>query len=191
MKLAQPEFEHAADDEVVSARLLTPRPERRRVYVSLFVTLAVLSATVFTIYLVVPKRVGAMREAALAEHAEPGTFDLVKPSQTELEAWSVGLVGAGVPWPRLEGQILGARGLKVLHRRVAAVRYLIDDMEVTLIASRAVDAPPRTRRTQRDGIFCVSYRRGHWTLVAAGPADGAPAWLHSLGAPGGKEQAPK
>lgn len=185
MKLVESEIEHSADVED-EEHPTPPRPERRRVYTSLFFTLAVLIATVLTIYLVLPKRVGALEEAALELHAVAGEFDIVEPSQPELEAWSLGLLGPGVPWPKLDGSIDGARGLKVLHRRVASVRYTINNHPVTLLATRAVDAPPRTRRKRRDGIFCVSYRRGHWTLVAAGPADNAPSWLHVLGAPGGK-----
>ncbi len=188
MKLVEPEFAIAADVDVDAEHPAPPRPEKRRVHLSLVATLFVLAATIVTVYVVFPKRVGAMREAALEIHAEFGEFDIEAPSQTELEAWSVGLVGVGVPWPSLGGRIVGARGTRVLNRQVAAVRYLLDEQPVTLIAVRAVDAPPRTRRTERDGVFCISYRRGHWTLVAAGPASSSKRWLYMLGAPGGKAE---
>lgn len=186
MKLVETEYEHVADLDVDVEAVTLPRPERRRVHLSLIVTLAVLVATVTTIYLVFPPRVDTLQDAAIDFQLEPGEFDLIEPSQIELEAWSVGLVGPGVPWPPLEGRIVGAQSIKVLHRRTAAVRVRVGEGYATLFATRAVEAPPRTRRKKRDDLFCVSYRRGHWMLVAAGPQESAPEWLHVLGAPGGK-----
>ena len=210
LRLVESEVEHVTDPGVEAAPLpkgvlLPPRPERRRVYVSLFVTLATLVATVVTIYTVFPKRSGELLDVALETYAKPTIassasnpaddaadaveLELERPNDAELRAWSKGLLGGDVSWPSWSGgeaTVVGAHSLTVLRRKVAVVRLSIDGEDVCLLATRARDAPPRTRRRQRDDSYAVSYRRGRWTLVAVGPYESRVSWLPKVGAPKSK-----
>ena len=66
MKLVEPEIPHG-DEEVLEIPR-PPRPERRRVYVSLALTLGVLAATVAAVYLAFPKRDNELLTEALEAH---------------------------------------------------------------------------------------------------------------------------
>lgn len=182
MKLVDSEFEHRTDDGDVE-RPSPPRPERRRVHVSLIVTMSVLVATVVLVYALFPKRDNELLEAALDAHLEPGSATLTRPSQAELDAWTIGLLGSAVPWPEIEAEVLDARSRVVLRRNVAVVRYQIGQDTITLAACAARSSPPRTHRRTREGLYAVSWRRERWTFVAVGPAGTAERWAPVVGAP--------
>jgi len=182
MKLIDSEFEHQSDDEpsVVARR---PRPERRRVYVSLIVTLSVLIATVALIYGIFPKRDNELLDATIDNHRDPGEPGLTEPTRPELEAWTVGVLGRGVPWPELDAELLAAHSFVVVRRKVALLRMRIGGDVVSLAVTLVRAAPPRTHRRVRDGLYAVSWRRKRWTFVAVGPEASAETWAGALGAP--------
>jgi hypothetical protein len=180
MKLVEPEIPHG--DEEVSEEPRPPRPERRRVYVSLAVTLGVLAATVIAVYLAFPARNNELLTEALEAHRTPGRFQLEKPSPAELKAWTVGVVGSSVPWPS-NLEVIGTWQIRILRRPAALVRFLVGGDEVTLMAMRAWDAPPRKYRRHDGDDLAVSWRRGPWTLVAVGPAAKADLWKAPLDVP--------
>ena len=183
MKLVETDIPHG--DEEVPEIPRPPRPEHRRVYVSLFVTLTVLVTTVVAVYVAFPRRDNALFTTAFEAHAGGGPFQLTAPSAEELAAWTVGVVGDGVPWPAAgEGrQVLGSWQISVLRQPAALVRYQVGDQQVTLGALRARDAPPRRHRRENDGLLGLSWRNGPWTLFAVGPAAGADGWRRELGIP--------
>jgi hypothetical protein len=182
MKLVETDSPHG--DEEVAELPRPPRPERRRVYVSLALTLTVLVATVAAVYFAFPKRDNEVLNAAIEAHREGGPFEIDKPSRPELVAWSVGVVGQKVPWPDQPGlEIVGTRQLQVLRRPAALVRYRAEQEEVSLMVLRARDAPPRTYRRADDDDLAVSWRRGPWTFVVVGSAAHAEEWSRRLGVP--------
>jgi len=182
MKLVETDSPHG--DEEVAEVPRPPRPERRRVYVSLAVTMTVLAATVLAVYLLAPKRDNELLNAALEAHREGGPYELDHPSATELSAWSVGVVGHKVPWPERTGlEVIGTRRLQILKRSAALVRYKLGADEITLLVLRARDAPPRRYHRTEGPELAVSWRRGPWTFVVVGPADHAGAWRRQFGAP--------
>lgn len=180
MKLVEPEIPHG--DEEVPEIPRPPRPEHRRVYVSLALTLGVLAATVAAVYLAFPARNNELVTEALEAHRRRGPFQLDKPSPAELKAWTVGVVGGSVPWPS-DLEVIGTWQIRILRRPAALVRFLIGGEEVTLMAMRAWDAPPRKYRRHDGDELAVSWRRGPWTLVAVGPADKADRWKAPLHVP--------
>lgn len=183
MKLVETDIPHG--DEEVSEAPRPPRPERRRVYVSLALTLSVLVATVTAVYVAFPKRDNELLTEAIDTHRAGGELDLERPSTGELKAWTVGAVGEMVPWPEptAEVTLLGTRRIRVLKRPVAVVLYRVGKDEVTYMAMRARDAPPRKYRREDDGDLAVSWRRGPWTLVAVGPAATQAQWRKGLDVP--------
>jgi hypothetical protein len=182
MKLVETDSPHG--DEEVAEVPRPPRPERRRVYVSLALTLGVLAATVGAVYVAFPKRDNEVLHAALDAHREGGPFELEAPSASELGAWSVGVVGHKVPWPDAPGlEIVGTRRLQVLRRPAALARYRADGDEISVMVLRARDAPPRTYHRSDAGDLAVSWRRGPWTFVVVGPAADAEKWKRRFGAP--------
>jgi hypothetical protein len=180
MKLVETELPHG--DEEVAEVPRPPRPERRRVYVSLALTLGVLAATVVAVYVAFPARNNELVTEALEAHRLPGPFQLEQPTPAELKAWTVGVVGGSVPWPG-DLQVIGTWQISILRRPAALVRFSIDGDEVTLMAVRAWDAPPRKYRRHDGDELAVSWRRGPWTLVAVGPAARADRWKASLHVP--------
>lgn len=183
MKLVETDIRHA-EDEAPEAPT-PPRPEHRRVYVSLLLTLSVLAATVVAVYSLFPKRDNEVLTVALREHRDPGTLDLERPTRREIAAWSVGVIGRGAPWPEPAPELepLGTRSLDILERPAALVRYRAGGHEVTLLATRARLAPPRKFRREAEGLYAVSWREGKWRLVAVGPAAGSETWGEILGVP--------
>lgn len=183
MKLVETELPH--DEEADPEHARPPRPERRRVYVSLALTSSVLFATVAAVYIAFPKRDNELLTAALEVHAAGGPMQLEKPTGAELTAWTVGALGEVVPWPASsdEIEVVGTRRMKVLRKPVAIVEYRVGAAEVTFIALRAYDAPPRKYRREEDGALAVSWRHGPWTFVVVGPAAGAGEWKARLGVP--------
>lgn len=186
MKLVETEIEHITDED--PERPSPPRPERRRVYMSLAVTLTVLIATVITVYVTLPPRHNTIIEAVIAENASSDEeLDLTKPTAAEVRAWSVGLFGPGIPWPETGDTIIGARSFTVLRRKVGIVHYQIAGQRVSLAVTRARDAPIRTVRVRDDGRRAIKYRRRKWTFIAVGPEASADAWLSVLDAPKAKK----
>jgi len=182
MKLVETDSPHG--DEEVPEVARPPRPERRRVYVSLAVTMTVLIATVAAVYFAFPKRDNELLNAALEAHREAGPFELEKPSVTELAAWSVGVVGHKVPWPEGPGlEVIGTRQLQILQRPTALVRYRAGEDEVTVMVLRARDAPPRRYRRALGDELAISWRRGPWTFVVVGPSQHTERWRKAIGAP--------
>ena len=180
MKLVETDSPHG--DEEVPEVPRPPRPERRRVYVSLLLTLGVLAATVAAVYLAFPKRDNELVTAALDAHRERGPFQLERPSPAELKAWTVGVVGGAVPWPT-DLEVVGTWQIRILRRPAALVRFAVGDQEVTLMAMRARDAPPRKYRRHDGEELAISWRRGPWTLVAVGPVAEEQNWKASLHVP--------
>jgi hypothetical protein len=182
MKLVETDIPHG--DEEVPEVPRPPRPERRRVYVSLALTLTVLAATVLAVYFAFPKRDNELLNAALEAHREGGPYELDHPSAAELAAWSVGVVGHKVPWPEAPGlEIVGTRRLQILKRAAALIRYRAGQDEVTLMVLRARDAPPRRLRRTDGAELAISWRRGPWTFVVVGEAAHVSAWQKPFGAP--------
>ncbi len=144
----------------------------------------VLVATVAAVYYFTPVRKGVLFARAAAEHRSSDAPDLAEPSPDQLAAWSIGALGPDVPWP-VEGDAVpvGARSIEIQRLRAGIVRYRVADAEVSLVAQRARDAPPRRRRLADEGDTILSWRAGKWTMVAVGPSANVAAWARPLGAP--------
>ena len=183
MKLVETDIPHG--DEEVAEIPRPPRPERRRVYVSLILTGGVLVATVAAVYLAFPKRDNELLTVALEANGSVEPLELEKPSGAELTAWTVGAVGEPVPWPATGGTIsvLGTRRARLLKRPVAVILYQVGEQRVTMLALRAFDAPPRKYRREDGDELAVSWRDGPWTFVAVGPASRSESWRIQLGVP--------
>lgn len=162
-----------------------PRPEHRRVSVSLIFTLLVLTATVVTVYMVFPERHNALMETAVEAHQQTDWKpDLDHPGQAELNAWGLALLGVQVPWPEPapDLQVIGASATKVLNHSTAIVRYQIGDQRVTVLVQRPREPIPRTIRRHQDGLLCITWRRDKLSFTAVGPED-ADHWRTVLHAP--------
>jgi len=148
-------------------------------------TVLALVATVAAVYWFFPRRDHELMTRSAEVHRDHGALDLQEPTEGELRAWSLGSLGAKVPWPAAgaEVKILGASGIEIQKRRTALVRYLVAGDEVTLVAQRARDPAPRKHRRTDHGDYVVSWRAGKWTMVAVGPATTADRWRPLVGAP--------
>jgi len=185
MKLVDADTERPEDEEEV-ARPTPPRPERRRVVVSLGLTIAVLAGTVVTIYSVFPERHNQLVSRAVESHqrGEPH-WQLEAPSPGELDAWAVALLGDGVPVPRPAGgsALIGARPVEIVNRAAGLVRYRIGGSEVTFAVMRSpVIAARRVSRRAGD-LQIEAWRLGPWSCVAVGPAATSAEWRPAVGAP--------
>lgn len=92
----------ATDDDVETST--PPRPEHRRVSVSLVLTVSVLVGTVVAVYGIFPERHNELLTRSLELHRDPPPFQLDAPQQTELAAWSIALfsrTNRTIPWPAL------------------------------------------------------------------------------------------
>lgn len=181
MKLVETEVEHGDEDVPEVPR--PPRPEHRRVHVSLFLTFSILVGTVAAIYLVFPDRHNELLTVAVEAHRSGDDFELDQPTWGELRAWSLGVLGEKAPFPDGDLVPLGARRLTILRRPAVLARYRAGDDAITVLLTRARDAPPR-RYERRDGdLAAASWRRGAWTVVAIGPAESSDSWRRLAGAP--------
>jgi hypothetical protein len=161
-----------------------PRPEHRKAYVSLPLTIAVLVAIVAAVYAFVPKRDNEVVDQLVRHHRAPGTYDLEHPSAGELTAWTLGVLARPVPWPTGPGlEIVGVRRLVLLKRPAAAVRYRIGSGEVTLVAMVPWDVPARRVVVDDGDLHAVWWRERPWTMIAVGPRTGADVWRAALGVP--------
>jgi hypothetical protein len=184
MRLVDTDTAGPADD--AEAEVVTPpRPERRRVSVSLILTLAVLVGIVVVVYGVFPERHNALMTAAIAAHRADVDLELVEPAREELLAWSMALLGRDTPLPELAAdvKIVGARAMTVLNRRAAMVRYRIAGDVVTLVVQRPRDTPPRKHRRADGDQLCLSWRSHRFTFIAVGPAQSVGRWARYFGAP--------
>lgn len=185
MKLVEADAEGPPGEEDAVARPTPPRPERRRVVVSLGFTVAVLVGTVFTIYAVFPARHNYLVTAALEEHRRDAPWQLEAPAPAELRAWTLGFLDLAAPLPEASADIVavGARRVELLNRPAAVVRYRIEGGEVTMVVQRARDLAARrvSRVDGRDRV--VSWRRGAWSVAAVGPEVSAEVWTARVGAP--------
>jgi hypothetical protein len=185
MKLVEADAEgpQVAEDE--APRPTPPRPERRRVVVSLGFTVAVLLGTVVTIYAVFPARHNYLATAATDAHHETAAWQVAQPTVDELRAWFAGALGDEVPLPDAASDVavVGVRRVELLNRLAAVVRYQIGGSDVTMVIQRARDpAARRVSRTEGDD-HVESWRTGKWSIAAVGPAATAPAWGPRVGAP--------
>jgi hypothetical protein len=187
MKLVETDADRPEDEGEPAPAVTPPRPEKRRAYASLVLTLAVLVGTVVTIYMVFPARQNeATRQAVAAHRRAEQPWQLEAPSRAELEAWTLALVGRDAPLPR-EGAdltIVGARAIEVLRHQAAFIRFRIGGAhEVSYLVQRTRDAPAdRTSRGDGDDQI-EAWRDGGWTVIAIGPGAGADAWRPRVGVP--------
>jgi hypothetical protein len=183
MKLVDSEITHVEDDDG-GEHSTPPRPEHRRVYTSLVVTLGVLIGTVAIVYGLAPKRDNELLTVVLEAHEEPGHLELANASEPELEAWSLGVLGRRARWPTgPELEVVGARRLAILRRPAALVRYRIAGHEVSVVALRPREAVRRKHRKHEDGMLCVSWRKGKLTYAVVGPEASFREWGPVVGVP--------
>lgn len=186
MKLVEADAEGPSAEEPI---VTPPRPEKRRVSISLVFTLSVLIATVVTIYMVFPARHNELITTALHQHEAPAAWQLAAPSEPELRAWMLGAVGRGAPLPT-GLTVLGASQLEVARRPTAVVRYRLPASpsaapgELTYVVQKVRSAAPRTGERVLHGARAVQWREGDWLVVAVGAAADA-SWL-----PAAKKRAP-
>ena len=177
MKLV--EAESVGPVEGDDALITPPRPPHRRVSVSLLFTLSLLIGSVVTIYTVFPARHNVLATDALAQHRDASaSWDLQAPSASELRAWTIGVVGKGVPLP--EVQAIGARRIDVLKRHAALIRFKIGNDEVTYIVGHAARIAPEHSELHDGDVRAVAWARGAFVCVGVGPDATAPAWLAVL-----------
>jgi len=176
MKLVEAEAEGPVEGD--AALVTPPVPPHRRVSVSLLLTLTVLVGTVVAIYVAFPARHNMLLTVALERHREPTpAWDLVSPTEPELHAWAIGLVGKDVPLPKGPLTITGARALMVLDRRAAQIELTIANDRITyLVQHHRGIAPDRSERVDSD-LRAVAWRIGKYTCVAVGPNATATSWL--------------
>ena len=174
MKLVEADAEGPSAEEPI---VTPPRPEKRRVSISLLFTLSVLIATVVTIYVVFPARNNELLTAAMAQHGAPAAWELTAPSEVELRAWVLGTVGRGAPLPS-GVPALGASKLSVARRPTAVVRYQLPDGELTYVLQRVHSAAPRTSERTAAGLRAVQWREGDWLVVGVGK-EGDASWLEA------------
>lgn len=182
------------DQEGDPDTVATARPPRRRVPISVLLTISILVGIVVAVYELLPERHSMLLTRGVELHGEPPGFDLERPTADELVAWSKALPGqrgGTIPWPALASgdsvvapaQIIGAASVEILARRAAVVRYRVSGVEVTLVVARARDALPRTHRRRKNGTSAISWRNDTWTFVAAGATEKREIWGDFVGAP--------
>jgi hypothetical protein len=187
MKLVQVEEPRPSDEEPVVVLPRPPRPEHRRVYTSLILTVAILVGTVVAVYLVFPPRDHVLATTAADHHREPDLeWDLPSPSPAELRAWLIGVVGENAPLPPAiandQRAAIGADAIDVLGRRAALVRLHAGADELSYVVARARGVSPQLSRKDGD-LHVLEWRRGPWTIVAVGPEATVATWRAAVGAP--------
>ena len=172
------------EDDLDAETVVPPRPPRRRVAVSLLLTVSLLASTVGVIFLVFPKRDNEILTVAMESHVESESaadFELQSPNAEELRAWTIGVLGRTVPWPGVvTGSILGVRQVEVFRRPMAQLVVELGGERVSVLALRARDTPPRLREKIDEGLYARSWRRKKWTLIAVGREDTRKIWLAAL-----------
>ncbi len=153
--------------------------------ISVVVTILALGGTVAAVYGLFPRRDNELMTQSAIEHRRTEvTYDLETPTEPEIRAWSAGALGSGIPWvmPQEGIEVLGARSLQIQKRRTALVRYRLGGVEVTIVAQRGRDTPPRKHRRVDGDDLVASWRDGKWTFVAVGPKATSDKWLAIIGA---------
>ncbi len=153
--------------------------------ISVVLTLLALAGTVVGVYLLSPNKHNELMTRTAQEHRAVQDFDIVTPGETELRAWSIGSLGAKVPWPKPSStiKVIGARSFKVQKRPTGLVQYEINGVKVTVLAQRARDPAPRKHRRTDGDDHVVSWRSGKWTMIAVGSLQDAGLWKPLVGAP--------
>ena len=186
MKLVDTDEVGPAEIEEAPPHATPPRPEHRRVAVSFLFTLAVVVGTVVTVYSVFPARHNVLVTTALAEHRRADqTWQIDRPEPSQLESWSIGVLGSKPPLPMASSgiNVIGARAIDILARRAAVIGYRGGNEDVTVLVQRAHDVPPR-RIHKDDGDDRVeAWRDKKWTIVIVGPSKSATMWAPALGVP--------
>ena len=178
MKLVEAESEGPVEGD--EAIVTPPRPPHRRVSVSLVFTLLVLTGTVVSIYTVFPARNNVLITEAIEQHRHPAAWDLTAPTQAELRAWAIGVVGRDAPLPA-QGQIIGAKAVEIHKRMAAVIRLAIGPDEVTYLVEHAPGiAADHSERSEGD-LFATRWKHKRFTCVAVGPAATHDRWTAALG----------
>lgn len=183
MKLVDTDADRPDDEVEPPAKPNPPRPEKRQAATSLILMLSILVGTVVTIYVVFPAPGTDAVGAALRGHrATDPKWQLVAPDDAALEAWALAQLGDHVALP--DGvEIVGARPLKLRHRRAALIGYKVGGDAITMLVERGADAG-KTRGTRASGDeLADAWRAGPWTFVVVGPAASAAAWRPALDVP--------
>lgn len=186
MKLVDTDEEGPVAAQEPPVRPTPPRPEKRRVAVSLLFTVAVLVGTVVAVFTIFPERHNEIITSTVNAHRSPGTWDVAAPPAPALEVWARAVLGEPPPLPVASPTVIpvGARAMSILSRRAALIRYRVGPTdEVSYLVQRARDVPHR-RVHRREGEQQVeAWRKGPWTCVAVGPAASAATWAPALGVP--------
>ena len=178
MHLVEPE--EVGPIEGDDPRITPPRPPHRRVSVSLLFTLSVLIGLVVTIYMALPARHNVLLTAAIEHHREPGdSWDLEKPSQAELRAWAIGVVGKDAPLPDA-ALVTGAKRVSVLNRDAALMRLQIGSDQVTYLVQNARGVAPKRDEKDDGDLHAKAWRRGKLTCIAVGPQASSSSWLRAF-----------
>lgn len=183
MKLVESDAEGPTlqPEEVVTP----PRPEKRRVSISLLFTLTVLIATVGAIYSLLPARNGVLVTEALAGHvAAPASFDLTSLTQGEVNAWLVGALGKGVPQiVETNATPMAAKTISIHRRNAAVVRYRIGGAEVTYLVQHAKGWAPHAAQRAEGQLRAELGTFGKWTVVAVSGRDDKQSYLQYVKLP--------
>ncbi len=163
-----------------------PRPEKRRVSISLLFTLAVLIGTVVAIYTILPARDNVLMSEAVAAHRRDAkTFDLIAPAPAELQAWAIGAIGKDAPQMALPGAVPVAAGVIEIHRRNAAlVKYRVGNDEITVLIQHAKGWAPKSNERDDGDLHASLKLVGHWSIVAVGAKATLAAWTPAFAALG-------
>jgi hypothetical protein len=172
MKLVETDAEGPSDEASV---VTPPRPEKRRVSISLVFTVSVLVATVVTIYTVLPARNNELLTMALRSHRAPPPWDLTRPDEAALRAWTVAAVGKRAPLPAGLPAV-GATLISILRRPTAIVRYRLGATDVTYVLQRVHALSPPAAQRVVQGLRAVQWREGDWLVIGVGPEQDA-SWL--------------
>ncbi len=176
-------IESDAEGPNVEASITTPpRPEKRRVSISLLFTLAVLVGTVVTIYTLLPARNQILVTEAFAGHRRDSkTLDLVGPTEGELQAWIIGALGKQAPIYTMVGAVPVAAGVITIHRRNASlVRYRVGAEEFTVLMQHAKGWAPESAERDDGDLHASLNHIGLWTVVTVGAKSTMVTWLPTI-----------
>ena len=167
-----------------------PRPPHRRVSVSLLFTLTVLIGTVVAIYVGFPPRHHVLMTEAIAQHREPSpAWDLVQPSDVQLRAWVLGVVGGKalpLPTDAMAGAgsrrvvIDGARRIEVLNRPTAVIGFHVGAEAVTYVVQRAGSVGPDLTERTDDELRAITWQTGAFRFVLVGGDRSVDSWRKSI-----------
>lgn len=179
MKLIESDAEGPKVEESTTT---APRPEKRRVSISLLFTLAVLVGTVVAIYTLLPARNQVLVTEALAGHRRDiKTFDVVGPTVGELQAWTTGALGKQAPVFAVLGAVPLAASVITIHRRNASlVRYRVGTEELTVLMHHAKGWSPESAERDDGDLHASLKLVGRWTVVIVGAKATMATWLPNV-----------